>query len=170
MSEHKKPGPKPRPINHGTLGGYRTHYRRGEPLCDACRDAARAARGSKPFHAAECGSRGGYNAHIRRGEETCRACRDAHHAAAKAARERRHLEPWDPRHGTSNAYQNYQCRCRECTAANARKTADRRKRLRERAMTDALTELHDAGRAAREAMDELARITEELGLYNEEST
>jgi hypothetical protein len=26
----------PRPINHGTEGGYQTHRRRGEPACDAC--------------------------------------------------------------------------------------------------------------------------------------
>jgi Transcription factor WhiB len=32
-------GPKPRPINHGTNGGYTTHRRRGEQPCDRCRDA-----------------------------------------------------------------------------------------------------------------------------------
>lgn len=27
------------PINHGTTSGYRTHLRRGVPLCDECREA-----------------------------------------------------------------------------------------------------------------------------------
>jgi hypothetical protein len=26
----------PRPINHGTAGGYQTHRRRGEPACEQC--------------------------------------------------------------------------------------------------------------------------------------
>lgn len=30
---------KPRPISHGTPGGARTHARRGEKVCDACRAA-----------------------------------------------------------------------------------------------------------------------------------
>lgn len=154
MSEHKKPGRPRQPINHGTLGGARTHYRRGEPLCEPCRDAQRTAAGHKPFKAAECGTRSGYGRHLRLGEPTCQACRDANHAATKAGRERRAREPlppWDPRHGNQSTYNNYGCRCVECTAANARKSADRRKRLRERA-----------------ALDELVRITEELGLYDEE--
>lgn len=29
----------PRFIKHGTEGGYRTHYRRGEPPCEPCRTA-----------------------------------------------------------------------------------------------------------------------------------
>lgn len=171
MSEHKKPGPKPRPINHGTLGGYRTHYRRGEPICDACRDAQRAARGHKAFRAAECGTRSGYGRHLRLGEEPCSACREAHRQAANEARRRRSQEPlpsWDPRHGRVHTYSNHGCRCAECTAANARKSADRRKRLRERAMTESLEVLRDAAEAACEAMDELVRTTEELGLYDEE--
>ena len=171
MTERKKPGPKPRPINHGTLGGYRTHYRRGEPVCDACRDAARAVRGNKPFRAADHGSRGGYKRHLRLGEEPCAACREANRRGAETGRRRRAQEeklPWDPRHGSAAFYKNHGCRCNECIAANSRASADRRKRLRERAMTDALTELHNAGEAAREAMDELVRTTEELGLYDEE--
>lgn len=33
-------GPRrPRPINHGTLGGYTTHRRRGEEACDGCKSA-----------------------------------------------------------------------------------------------------------------------------------
>ena len=35
---------EPRPINHGTEGGARTHTRRGEDPCDACRLAALDAR------------------------------------------------------------------------------------------------------------------------------
>lgn len=34
----------PRPINHGTNGGYRTHQRRGIPQCWECREAARIYR------------------------------------------------------------------------------------------------------------------------------
>jgi hypothetical protein len=31
--------PPPKPIKHGTKGGYRMHYRRGVPMCEACRKA-----------------------------------------------------------------------------------------------------------------------------------
>ena len=34
LRRHKKP------INHGTMSGCQTHYRRGEPPCDPCREAA----------------------------------------------------------------------------------------------------------------------------------
>ena len=33
-----------RPIKHGTPSGYRTHTRRGEDICELCRDARAAAR------------------------------------------------------------------------------------------------------------------------------
>lgn len=35
-------GPKPRPIRHGTHGGYNTHRNRDEKPCGACRAAERA--------------------------------------------------------------------------------------------------------------------------------
>lgn len=36
----KQAGNQPKPINHGTQGGYRTHYRRNDlPACYQCRDA-----------------------------------------------------------------------------------------------------------------------------------
>lgn len=40
-TERKRPGPKPQPINHGTVGGYQTHLRRTGPgsACDKCRKA-----------------------------------------------------------------------------------------------------------------------------------
>lgn len=37
-------GRKKPPIRHGTPGGYRAHLRRDEPMCDACRTAARIDR------------------------------------------------------------------------------------------------------------------------------
>lgn len=40
LKTSKAQGPKP--INHGTNGGYRTHQRRGIPVCGACRAAHRA--------------------------------------------------------------------------------------------------------------------------------
>ena len=42
-----KPGPLPMipaPISHGTIGGHRTHTRRGEPSCPACLAAWRRYR------------------------------------------------------------------------------------------------------------------------------
>lgn len=32
-------GSKPRPINHGTPGGYQTHWLRGQTPCKACAEA-----------------------------------------------------------------------------------------------------------------------------------
>lgn len=37
----KLPPPPPKPISHGTMGGYRTHNRRGEPPCEPCSQANR---------------------------------------------------------------------------------------------------------------------------------
>lgn len=36
-----------RPITHGTEAGAVAHRRRGEPVCDACRAAASAARAAR---------------------------------------------------------------------------------------------------------------------------
>ena len=38
----RKSGPKRRPVNHGTLGGYHTHRKRGEVACIECKAAANA--------------------------------------------------------------------------------------------------------------------------------
>lgn len=38
-NERAKPGPKERPINHGTWQGAQAHWRRGEDACEACRHA-----------------------------------------------------------------------------------------------------------------------------------
>lgn len=40
----KLPTPPPKPIAHGTLGGYEMHRRRRVPTCDACRKANAIAR------------------------------------------------------------------------------------------------------------------------------
>lgn len=39
----KFPPKQPRPISHGTQGGYKTHLRRGEPPCEPCLEAVRLA-------------------------------------------------------------------------------------------------------------------------------
>lgn len=36
LSARERRGPKPKPINHGTNGGYVAHLRRGEQPCDEC--------------------------------------------------------------------------------------------------------------------------------------
>jgi len=38
---HLPSGPKPKPIQHGTIGGYNAHFRRGTSPCQPCRRAAR---------------------------------------------------------------------------------------------------------------------------------
>jgi hypothetical protein len=49
-----------RPIRHGSAGGARAHYRRGEKPCESCRSAANLAhRGTRdPFEATEPERRG----------------------------------------------------------------------------------------------------------------
>ncbi len=37
----------PKPIAHGTPGGYRSHMRQKAPMCDACRSAMQAYRAEK---------------------------------------------------------------------------------------------------------------------------
>lgn len=80
------PGSRRRPIVHGTIGGYRAHFRHGVPMCEPCRQTERDRRGVEPFRWAVCGTRGGYNAHRRRGETTCGPCRAAHTAYQRAYR------------------------------------------------------------------------------------
>lgn len=123
------------PINHGTPGGYRAHFRHGVPMCDDCRDANRRANGQQPMRYAVCGTRSAYGRHLRRGEEPCGPCREANTADCRAdtvARAVRGLAPDDPRHGTENAYSNYRCRCGPCTAVNTAKSARRNARYRQR--------------------------------------
>lgn len=38
----RRPGPKPKPVAHGTYKGARQHRRRGQPPCDPCRLAENA--------------------------------------------------------------------------------------------------------------------------------
>lgn len=126
MSEKKS---RRRPINHGTLGGYRAHYRHGVPLCEPCRDAHRRSRGRKgPQKQAVCGTTGGYCRHLQRGEKTCAECRAAH-AQAHRARLRVGLPDGDSRHGTLTGYGNYGCKCGPCKQAGA---ADNRRRREQR--------------------------------------
>lgn len=50
--------PARQPINHGTVGGFNTHYKRGIPPCQACRaarNAATAAYRSVLIVCADCG-------------------------------------------------------------------------------------------------------------------
>jgi hypothetical protein len=50
----------PQPITHGTPSGARTHYRRGEKPCEACRSAANLAgrRGRDPYESTAPEQRG----------------------------------------------------------------------------------------------------------------
>ena len=44
-----RPGPKLKPIDHGTRNGAMQHRRRGEAPCDACREAKRAYEYERRF-------------------------------------------------------------------------------------------------------------------------
>lgn len=126
MSEKKS---RRRPINHGTLGGYRTHYRHDVPMCEPCRAAHRRSRGHKaPQKQAVCGTRSGYGRHLRLGESTCAACRAAV-VQDRTARRRAGLPANDPRHGTVSGYHNHGCKCGPCKQAGA---ADNRRRREQR--------------------------------------
>jgi hypothetical protein len=75
------PGTHRRPIAHGTTGGYRAHFRHGEPMCEPCRAAERARLGHQnPQKAAACGTDSGYGRHLKRKEPACEPCKDAHNA------------------------------------------------------------------------------------------
>lgn len=92
-------GRKRQPIKHGTYAGAQTHYRRGEPLCEPCKEARReysrelyrkvATGEHRPIkpEPAECGTYAGYFRHYRKGEKACKRCRDA-----KAAEHRKYRE------------------------------------------------------------------------------
>ena len=106
------------PINHGTVGGARAHFRHGEPMCEPCRDAERKRRGNKPFQPVRCGTRSGYMAHLAKGEASCADCRAAQNAYRRDL-SRRGLPDGDHRHGTNLGYRNYGCRCDSCKQAGA---------------------------------------------------
>lgn len=86
----------PRPISHGTDGGFRTHKRRGDEPCLPCREAHRAKRrqdrARNPNHRPRVpkeiqhGTNAGYMLHHYRGETTCPACRKAHREYDKQRR------------------------------------------------------------------------------------
>lgn len=125
-------GRRKMPIEHGTSGGYRTHFRHKVPMCEPCRDAERRRLGRRPMRYAPCGTRSAYHRHLRHGE-SCEACRQANTVGCQAARQvrlARGLPADDPRHGTVGGYTNHGCRCPGCTAANSEKSAARRARMR----------------------------------------
>ncbi|TFV91381.1 hypothetical protein [Blastococcus sp. CT_GayMR16] len=70
-----------KPIRHGTTGGYRAHFRHGEPMCEPCRAADRTRKGYLgPQPVASCGTVGGYRRHLRHGEDACPPCLTANAA------------------------------------------------------------------------------------------
>lgn len=112
------PGSRRKPIEHGTIGGYRAHYRHREPMCEPCRAAERRRRGYKgPQKTAVCGTRSGYDRHIRRGEQPCAECRAATAGYVRQWR-RLGLPAGDRRHGTLPGYERG-CRCDPCKQAKA---------------------------------------------------
>lgn len=114
------------PINHGTTGGYRAHFRHQVPLCDPCRAAERQRQGyTAPQKQAVCGTVSGYGRHLQLGEKTCAECRAAN-AQDRRTRRARVLSDGDPRHGTVNGYGNYGCRCELCLKAGAVENRRRR--------------------------------------------
>ena len=66
----------------GTVAAYERHRRVGEPACEACKEAKRAAQrertGGKPRRPAYCGTRSGYVRHQRHRETPCAECKGAH--------------------------------------------------------------------------------------------
>lgn len=53
------------------------------------------------------------------GPKGCQDCRDAVRAYNKALRSKREpLSPFDERHGTTNGYSGWGCRCTECKHAS----------------------------------------------------
>lgn len=118
-----------KPINHGTTGGYRAHFRYSEPMCDACRDAAREARGTGPRRPPlPCGTGAAYVRHLDHGEEPCEPCRAANRERTARYHREHGLTPGDPRHGTLNGYGNLGCRCNDCRRVNSKRSAERRAR------------------------------------------
>jgi hypothetical protein len=89
------PGSRRRPIEHGTIGGYRTHFRHGVPMCELCRHAHRVSKGFKaPQRTAVCGTEGGYNRHLNRKEIPCQPCCDARARGADERARRRRGDRW----------------------------------------------------------------------------
>jgi len=83
MTRHLKPC--------GSLGGYSRHKKRGEPVCDPCREANRiyqadyranrarsaADRAANPRVLAPCGTYGAARRHKAHDEELCDPCKQA---------------------------------------------------------------------------------------------
>lgn len=82
-----------RPAECGTASGASRHYRKGEGLCEACREAKREydrqKRGYAPRKVAPCGTEGGYRRHLRRKETPCEPCRIARREYAREIRGRK---------------------------------------------------------------------------------
>lgn len=81
----------------GTTAAALRHWRRGEELCDACREAQRAATearrgGPNPKPVQPCGTPAGRQRHRDRGEAVCEVCRVAHNAWQSAYRAARRAE------------------------------------------------------------------------------
>lgn len=74
----------------GTVAAYERHRRRGEEVCEACREARRVYSNAqyvpRDRDRPPCGTTAGYHYHIRHGEQTCRACRDAWNARHRSQR------------------------------------------------------------------------------------
>lgn len=103
---HSPPPARPlgKLIKHGTIGGYRAHFRLGIEPCAMCREANNAyARGYQrrrkeaekalvrkkmPPYAGPCGTYLAYKAHLRRREEPCLECREANRLHNEQTRQR----------------------------------------------------------------------------------
>jgi len=93
-------GPRARPINHGTYGGWTTHKKRGQDPCKDChrafleyQEAYRRKKGIQPRvkKPIEHGTANGYVMHRQRGLKPCKKCKAAA-AAYRAELRRKHRE------------------------------------------------------------------------------
>ena len=75
----------------GTVAAYARHVRRGEPIDDACRDAARVYKqirrtgSAEPRELQPCGTNAAYVRHLNHNEEPCAPCREAHRKYAASS-------------------------------------------------------------------------------------
>lgn len=171
-----KPIPEPKPVKKrarpkreprkvelapcGTIGAYNRHRRKGEPICDPCREAQRinqkqrrdrikAERANTPLTPAvtrdKCGTRAGANYHRDHGEHKCEPCKEAERAYARETYHRNkgpakpNGRPPAPReHGTKKGYDQHLRRketpCEPCRLAN---NAHHRDKHRERKAREA---------------------------------
>lgn len=128
----------------GTIGAYNRHRRKGETICDPCREAQRinqkqrrdrikAERANTPLTPAvtrdKCGTRAGANYHRDHGEHKCDPCKEAERAYARETYHRNKGpakqggRPPAPReHGTKKGYDQHLRRketpCEPCRLAN----------------------------------------------------